>query len=79
MLFYRFHDANGPTVVITNDITGVNLPKSESVWKADGQTEISEGGGLRLGVNPKEIIAAIEREGIFVGSVRVAGQHSIGL
>jgi len=79
MLFYRFHDAHGPTVVITNDITGANLPKGESVWKADGQTQIREGGGLRLGAYPKEIIAAIQREGFFVGSVHVAGQHSVGL
>ena len=72
MIFYRFHEAGGPTVVITNDITGANLPKAENVWTADGQTEINEGGGLRLGVNPKEIINAIEREGYFVGSVRRA-------
>ena len=70
MLCYRFHEAHGPKVAITKDITGANLPKSESAWKADGQTEIIEGGGLRLGVDPKEIIAAIEREGYFVGSVR---------
>ena len=59
MLFYRFHDAGGPTVVITNDITGANLPKGESAWIADGQTEISERGGPRLGVDPRHIIAAI--------------------
>jgi hypothetical protein len=70
MLFYRFHEADGPAVVITNDITGANLPKGEGTWKADGQTEIREGGGLRLGVMPKEIIEAIEREGFFVGSTR---------
>lgn len=71
MLLYRFHEAGGSTVVITNDITGANLPKCEGVWKADGQTEISAGGGRRLGVDPEEIIAAIERDGIFVGSARV--------
>jgi hypothetical protein len=70
MLFYRFHDADGPTVVITNDITGANLPRGESAWIADGQTEISERGGPRLGVDPRKIIAAIEQDGIFVGSVR---------
>jgi hypothetical protein len=70
MLFYRFHDAGGSMVALTNDITGSNLPKSESVWRADGQTEIREGGSLRLGVNPKEIIATIGREGLFVGSAR---------
>jgi hypothetical protein len=70
MLFYRFHDADGPTVVITNDITGANLPKGESAWIADGQTELSERGGPRLGVDPRQIIAAIEQAGIFVGSGR---------
>ena len=72
MIFYRFHEAGGPAVVITNDITGANLPKIDSVWTADGQTEIREGGGTRLGVEAREIIGAIEREGFFVGSLRRA-------
>jgi hypothetical protein len=72
MIFYRFHEAGGPTVVITNDITGANLPKMENVWTADGQTQINEGGGVRLGAHPKEIINAIEREGYFIGFVRRA-------
>jgi hypothetical protein len=68
MIFYRFHEAGGPAVVITNDITGANLPKIDNLWTADGQTEVSERGGPRLGVDPREIIEAIGREGFFVGT-----------
>src|SRR5689334_13566883 len=32
MLFYRFHEKGGPSVVITNDITGANLPRVEGGW-----------------------------------------------
>jgi hypothetical protein len=72
MIFYRFHQASGAAVVITNDITGANLPKTDDVWLADGQTKITERGGARLGVDSRAIIDAIEREGFFVGSVRRA-------
>jgi hypothetical protein len=72
MIFYRFHEAGGPAVVITNDITGANLPKIDNAWTADGQTEITERGGPRLGVDPREILDAIGRDGFFVGSLRRA-------
>ena len=72
MLFYRFHEKGGPSVVITNDITGANLPGVESRWIADGQTEIKEGRGKRFGVEVGEIIATIQREGYYVGAVRKA-------
>lgn len=72
MIFYRFHEKDGPRIVITNDITGANLPKVGSGWKADGQTEVKEDGAQRLGVTPKEIIETIEREGFFMGSVHDA-------
>lgn len=72
MIFYRFHEKDGPCVVITNDITGSNLPRAESGWKADGRTELKEGRGKRFGVDIGEIIAAIERDGYYVGSVRNA-------
>jgi len=69
MIFYRFHEKAGPRVVITNDITGASLPKSDSGWRADGQTEVRAGGAKRLGVLPADIIDAIEREGFFMASV----------
>lgn len=72
MIFYRFHEKEGPGVVITNDITGANLPKVSSGWKADGQTEVRERGARRLGAEPKDIINTIEREGFFLGSVHDA-------
>ena len=72
MIFYRFHEAGGSAVVITSDITGANLPKTDNAWTADGQTEIREDGGSRLGVEAREIIEAIEREGFFVGSLHRA-------
>ena len=68
MIFYRFHESAGRTVAITDDITGAKLPKAEGSWKADGQTEVSERGKLRFGVQPEEIIATIAREGFFLGS-----------
>ena len=69
MIFFRFHDSAGPAVAITDDITGTKLPKAIGSWKADGQTEVSEGGRLRFGVQPGEIIAVIAREGYFLGSL----------
>jgi hypothetical protein len=72
MIFYRFHEKEGPRVVITNDITGANLPKVGSGWKADGQTVVKEGGARRLGVDAGEIIETIDREGFFMGSVHDA-------
>ncbi len=72
MIFYRFHEKEGPRVVITNDITGATLPKVGNGWKADGQTEVREGGAQRLGTDPREIIDTIERDGFFLGSVHDA-------
>ncbi len=72
MIFYRFHEKDGHLVAITNDITGSSLPKAAGGWRADGQTEIKEGGAKRLGTDPKEIIATIEREGLFIGTVHNA-------
>lgn len=72
MTFYRFHEKDGPRVVITNDITGANLPKVGGGWKADGQTEVKQGGAQRLGASPGEIINVIERECFFMGSVHDA-------
>lgn len=75
MIFYRFHEDNGPRVVITNDITGANLPRVGNGWKADGQTHISDsrpGRGMRFGVEAKEIIETIEREGFFLSSVHAS-------
>lgn len=66
MISYRFHEAAGSLVAITRDVTGANLPKSSSGWKADGQTEVTSGGRLRFGVEPEMITASIEREGYFV-------------
>ena len=66
MIFYRFHEAAGSLVAITRDITGANLPKSPSGWKADGQTEVTQGGRPRWGVEPDVIIATIERDGLFL-------------
>jgi hypothetical protein len=70
VIYYRFHEANGPAVVITDDITGANLPKSQSAWKADGQTQVAARGPRRFGVAPEEIIAAIARDGFYLGSRR---------
>ncbi|MBW8754997.1 MAG: hypothetical protein JF595_12760 [Sphingomonadales bacterium] len=70
MIFYRFHEKGGSCVVITNDITGSNLPRAERGWTADGRTELKAGRGKRFGVDAGEIIATIEREGYYVGSVR---------
>lgn len=69
MIFYRFHEKDGPSVVITNDITGGNLPRVGSGWKADGQTEVNERGVHRLGVDPRSIIQTINRDGFFMASV----------
>ena len=70
MIFYRFHEEGGPSVVITNDITGSNFPRGDMGWRADGRTEIKEGHGKRLGVEAREIIAAVHKDGYFMGSIR---------
>ena len=70
MIFYRFHEVGGLSVVITNDITGANLPRIDNPWKAEGQTEVRQGSGQRFGVESGTIIEAIERDGYFVGSLR---------
>jgi hypothetical protein len=69
MIFYRFHEKDGPCAVITNDITGSNLPKSERGWIADGRTELTEGSESQIGVDVDEVIATIEQEGYYVGSL----------
>lgn len=66
MIYYRFHQASGPLVVITNDPSGANLPKADSAWRADGQTQVDPRGRLRFGIDPRKIIATIERDGLFV-------------
>ncbi|MGX7951425.1 hypothetical protein ACWPM1_02555 [Tsuneonella sp. HG249] len=68
MIYFRFHEAGGQAVVITNDRSGSNLPKSSFAWKADGQTDVSKGGRGRFGETSDEIIATIERDGFFIGS-----------
>lgn len=72
MIFYRFHEKNGSSVVITNDITGSNLPRVENGWTADGRTELTAGRGKRFGVDVGEIIDAIQRDGYYMGAVRNA-------
>jgi hypothetical protein len=66
VIYYRFHQAIGSLIVITNDVSGANLPKSSSVWRADGQTVVEPGGRVRFGVEPSEIIETVERDGFFV-------------
>lgn len=67
MIFYRFHQSDGE-VAITSDITGLNLPKRERAWRADGRTEISSGDRPRLKTESAEIIETIARDGFFLGS-----------
>ena len=69
MIFYRFHELGGRAIAITDDITGAKLPKVPGAWKADGQTDVSEGGRMRLGHRPEEIIATIGRDGFFLGTL----------
>jgi len=57
-------------VAITDDRSGAKLPNISSAWKADGLTEVVAGGRQRFGVDPAEIIAAIEQEGFYLGSLR---------
>ena len=66
MIYYRFHETSGPLIVITNDVSGANLPKANSAWRADGQTQVDPRGRPRFGIEPREIIATIERDGLFV-------------
>lgn len=68
MIYYRFHEADGQTIAISNSKTGSNLPTPLSMWRADGQTDVSAGGRTRLGSTPDEIIDAIERDGYFLVS-----------
>lgn len=69
MTCYRFHEAGGRAVAFTSDITGGNLPKSATIWLADGQTDLSAGGRPRAGTAPEQIIEAIESTGYFVGAL----------
>lgn len=69
MICYRFHEADGPGVAFTSDITGGNLPRLAAIWKADGQTDLSTGGRPRAGTASEQIIAAIETAGYFVGAL----------
>ncbi|MFL0356618.1 hypothetical protein ACI5KX_09055 [Erythrobacter sp. GH1-10] len=66
MPYYRFHEADGSAVVITDEISGTKLPKANSSWKADGLTEVVVGGRIRFGLEPSEIIATIERDGFYL-------------
>lgn len=70
MPYYRFHQSDGPAVAITDDRSGAKLPNIGSEWKADGLTEVTIGGRKRFGVEPAEIIASIEREGFYLGSLQ---------
>ena len=72
MPYYRFHEADGSAVAITNDVSGASLPKANSSWRADGLTEVAAGGRTRFGVEPSQIIAAIERDGFYLAK-RLAG------
>lgn len=53
-------------MAITNEVSGARLPKANSSWKADGLTEVAVGGRVRFGVEPAQIIAAIERDGFYL-------------
>lgn len=66
VIYYRFHQTSGPLIVITNDVSGANLPKADNPWRADGQTQIEPLGRPRFGIEPDEIIATIELDGLFV-------------
>lgn len=57
-------------MAITDDRSGAKLPDISSAWKVDGLTEVVVGGRQRFGVDPAEIITAIEHEGFYLGSVR---------
>ena len=68
MTYYRFHEADGSAVAITDDIAGTKLPKPNSAWKADGLTNLAADGRPRFGLEPTEIIASIQRDGVYVSS-----------
>jgi hypothetical protein len=63
---YRFHEADGSAIAITDDVSGARLPKPTSGWIADGLTEVVAGGRMRFGVDPAEIIAVIEKDGFYL-------------
>ena len=68
--YYRFHEADGSTTAITDDITGGKLPKANSAWKADGLTEVLVGGRPRFGVEPATIIASVQQDGFYLASLQ---------
>jgi hypothetical protein len=70
MPYYRCHQSDGVAVAITDDRSGAKLPNISSAWKADGLTEVVVGGKQRFGVEPAEIIAAIQREGFYLASLQ---------
>ena len=70
VICYRFHEEGGFSVVLTNDITGSNFPRAEKGWRADGQTQVRERDCKRLGAEASEILAAIQQDGYFMGSIR---------
>lgn len=59
-------ELDGSAVVITNDISGAKLPRPNSVWKADGLTDLIAVSRQRFGIPPAEIIASIERDGFYL-------------
>jgi hypothetical protein len=65
MLLYKF-GAHGSQVALTQDETGSNLPQSGRPWKPLGSTRIDASYGPRIGANPADIIAAIEKDGFFI-------------
>ncbi|MEE4207464.1 MAG: hypothetical protein V2I39_14310 [Erythrobacter sp.] len=77
MPYYRFHERDRSAVVITDDITGAKLPKSNSGWKADGLTEVVAGGRPRFGVEPAEIISSIERDGFYLAELHSRSGKSV--
>jgi hypothetical protein len=73
LTYYRFHEADGSAVAITDDITGGKLPRPASGWKADGLTTVVPGGRQRFGVEPAVIIAGIEQDGYFLATLQPPG------
>jgi hypothetical protein len=66
MLLYKFGAGVGSRVVLTKDKTGSNLPADGRPWKALGTVDTSTSDGPHIGADYADIIAAVEKHGLFV-------------
>jgi hypothetical protein len=75
---YSFQSGkNRNLFALTPDAKGANLPSALGPWSKHKEVNVNRGEGPRIGADSDEILEGINRDGFFIGGVKVSFTESV--